>query len=121
MVALATVPRTPPPEPKSAGPFTVAPPKVVAAGKTSPAAMQEKAAHVTGVMRDRLKGLKVRARDVSVVNVYTVHPLAQAQVSAILKPDLATHGLHWHYCRPPITKLEFEMDMRGVATELYGL
>jgi hypothetical protein len=26
-------------------------------------------------------------------------------------------GFTWHFCRPPIEQLEFEMDMRGVAAE----
>jgi hypothetical protein len=26
-------------------------------------------------------------------------------------------GITWHYCRPPIEELEYEMDVRGVAIE----
>jgi len=31
----------------------------------------------------------------------------------------AIHGIRWHYTRPPITEIEFEMDLRGVRTELH--
>jgi hypothetical protein len=26
-------------------------------------------------------------------------------------------GVTWHYCRPPIGELEYEMDVRGIAVE----
>ena len=28
------------------------------------------------------------------------------------------HGACWHFCRPPVVDLEFELDCRGVMTEL---
>jgi predicted dehydrogenase len=30
----------------------------------------------------------------------------------------AIHGVHWHFSRPPIEEIEFEMDLRGTSTEL---
>jgi hypothetical protein len=27
------------------------------------------------------------------------------------------HGLTWHYSRPPIESIEYEMDLRGCITE----
>jgi hypothetical protein len=27
-------------------------------------------------------------------------------------------GLEWHFCRPPVVNLEFEMDVRGAAREM---
>jgi hypothetical protein len=30
----------------------------------------------------------------------------------------AGSGLQWNYCRPPIEGLDFEMDVRGLSTEL---
>ena len=27
------------------------------------------------------------------------------------------HGLTWHYSRPPIESIEYEMDLRGCVTE----
>jgi hypothetical protein len=46
--------------------------------------------------------------------VHDIHP--------ILGPDIvargaASAGLTWHYCRPPVVEIEFEMDCRGVASE----
>jgi hypothetical protein len=28
------------------------------------------------------------------------------------------HGIDWHFARPPIREIEFEMDVRGCAREL---
>jgi hypothetical protein len=38
----------------------------------------------------------------------------------ILEPlgPAAIHGAHWYASRPPIEGLEFEMDLRGVFSEL---
>jgi hypothetical protein len=27
-------------------------------------------------------------------------------------------GLTWHFCRPPVVDLDFELDVRGVGREL---
>jgi hypothetical protein len=32
--------------------------------------------------------------------------------------EAATHGMRWLYSRPPIVGIEYEMDLRGVRTEL---
>jgi hypothetical protein len=28
------------------------------------------------------------------------------------------HGIRWHYARPPVVDVEYEMDVRGVHQEL---
>jgi len=35
----------------------------------------------------------------------------------IVERGAARAGLVWHYCRPPVEGLEFEMDCRGVRHE----
>lgn len=69
----------------------------------------------------RLRGLGVGWRQVSAVNVYTVHdifPFLRDHILAALG-DAGRHGLRWHFARPPISGLEFEMDVRGVCTEFH--
>ena len=34
------------------------------------------------------------------------------------RPRPAVHGIRWFYSRPPIVGIEYEMDLRGVRTEL---
>jgi hypothetical protein len=49
--------------------------------------------------------------------VYTVHDLHSVLRGQIVPRTGNGAGVVWHYCRPPIEELEFEMDVRGVADE----
>lgn len=93
------------------------PDEIVARGDVSPAGLKEKARFVLGKMEDRLAGLGASWDDASAVQVYTVHDLHPLLSSEIVPRTGNGSGLTWHYCRPPITELEFEMDVRGVAVE----
>ena len=97
----------------------LSPAAIVRPGETSSDAMHEKAAAVLAVMQERLFGLGMAWADVSGVGVYTVQPLHPLLESTLL-PSLHEAigcGIHWHYSRPPIAGLEFEMDLRGVRVE----
>ncbi|WP_428483695.1 hypothetical protein [Rhodopila sp.] len=51
------------------------------------------------------------------VQVYTVHDLHPFLGDEIVSRGAARHGLTWHFCRPPVIGLEYEMDCRAVAVE----
>ena len=85
------------------------PEDIVARGDTSAEGLKKKAARVMETMSARLRGLNARWDDASAVQVYTVHPF-----SFPMKGNLA---LTWHYCRPPIEGLDYEMDLRAVSVE----
>jgi hypothetical protein len=92
---------------------------VVRRGENSPDALKEKARFVLGLMDGRLRGLGARWEDVTAVDVYTVHDIAQFLSSLIVpRTGNARHGIIWHYARPPITSIEYEMDVRGCAREI---
>jgi len=98
----------------------LSPAAVVRPGETSAEAMREKARVVLAVMQERLFGLGMGWADVSGVGVYTVqplHPLLEGTVSCLLH-EATQRGIHWHYSRPPIADLEYEMDLRGVRVEI---
>ena len=93
---------------------------VVRAGETSADAMCEKARCVMDTMAARLAGLGVGWADVTAADVYTVYDLRSDLAAAILErmgPN-SIHGVHWHFARPPILGVEFEMDVRGVRREI---
>ena len=94
---------------------------IVKAGDTSTDAILEKVKFVMGIMQARLSGLQMNWADVTTVDIYTVHPLHHLLAEEILTPmgDAAKHTVRWYYSRPPISGLEFEMDMRGVCKEFY--
>lgn len=98
----------------------LAPEFIVAAGDTSAFGMKTKAQFVMDLMENRLRGLGTDWPEVSDINVYTVHPFGGFLADGILGRvgNAGLHGVHWHYSRPPIDGIEFEMDLRGVRTRL---
>lgn len=95
---------------------TLDPNAVVRRGDTSPDGIAAKARFVMGLMNARLKELGAAWADVTAAEIYTVH-----DVHALLKSGLlpaAPHGYTWHYSRPPIVTIEYEMDLRGCRREV---
>ena len=95
---------------------------IVRQGEVSPGALLEKAVYVCEVMESRLVGLGCTWGGVNAVNVYTVHPLEDILKTHLLSrmPTARQHGIRWHFTRPPVVDIEFEMDLHGVSTELYA-
>jgi hypothetical protein len=92
---------------------------VIRRGESSAAAIREKAHFVMGLMEGRLRGLGVGWNDVTVSEIYTVHDILQFIEEELVKrmEKGGAHGLTWHYSRPPIESIEYEMDLRGCLTE----
>jgi hypothetical protein len=90
------------------------------AGETSPEGIAAKAGFVMDLMEDRLRGLGSGWPDVTGIDVYTIHPIEPLLSGIILARAgaAAVHGIRWFYSRPPIVGIEYEMDLRGVMTEL---
>lgn len=98
----------------------LSPEAVVRPSETSTDALREKAACVMGVMEARLAGLQITWSAVTAVDLYTVcdlHPLLQGELLNTIGAA-ASHGVHWYYSHPPIADLAFEMDLRGLRTEI---
>ena len=88
-------------------------------GDTSPEALLAKARFVMDLMETRLKGLGGDWAHVTTMDVYTIHSLDRILPEAVLNHAglAAEHGVDWHFTRPPIEEIEYEMDMRGVTRE----
>jgi hypothetical protein len=93
------------------------PDDVVARGDVSAAGLRAKARFVLDRMESRLAALGGSWRDVTATQVYTVHDLYPFLGDEIVRRAGNGGGLTWHYCRPPIEELEYEMDVRAVAVE----
>jgi hypothetical protein len=92
---------------------------IAALGDASPAGLRAKAAFVLGLMEGRLRGLGVDSAAVTAIDVYTAHDFHPLMEELILRrlPAGARQGVAWHFARPPISEVEFEMDVRGVRGE----
>ena len=84
---------------------------------TSPDAIREKAIYVLGTMEKRLAALGATWADTTAVQLYSVQDIHPFFGDEIARRGAARHGLTWHFNRPPVIDLEYEMDCRGVATE----
>jgi hypothetical protein len=91
---------------------------IVRYGETSLDAMREKVRFVVGEMERRLKALGFGWRDAVSTQAYTVQDIGALVGEEIVKPGAAPGGLAWHFCRPPVVGLEYEMDVRGAAREI---
>ena len=90
---------------------------IIRRGDVTPAGVREKARFVLGIMEARLAALGFAWADTTATQVYTVQDLYPFLADEIVRRGAANAGLTWHYCRPPVVGLEYEMDCRGVALE----
>lgn len=91
--------------------------RTVRYGETTPAAMREKAVYVLAQMENRMQALGFGWADTTATQVYTVHDLHPFFGDEIVRRGAAPAGLTWHFNRPPVSGLEYEMDCRGVRDE----
>ncbi len=93
---------------------------VVRRGENSAAALEAKARFVLGLMEGRMRELGADWGDVTTTDVYTVHDIHALLGPVILQRLGAAkqHGINWHYARPPIESIEYEMDLRGCRREI---
>lgn len=91
--------------------------RTVRFGETTPDAMRDKAVYVLGEMERRMGLLGFSWADATAAQVYTVHDIHPFLGDEIVRRGAARGGLTWHYCRPPVHGLEYEMDCRGIADE----
>lgn len=90
--------------------------RIVRYGDTSIEALREKVAFTAGEMERRLKLLGFGWTDAVSTQAYTVN-----NIGHLVAEDLARRGItsiNWHYARPPVMGLEYEMDVRGHAREI---
>lgn len=93
---------------------------IVARGDITPAGIAAKGRFVMDLMESRLRGLGGDWSLVTAIDIYTIHPLAALLPEIVLQRigAASVHGVRWFYTRPPIVEIEYEMDLRGVRTEI---
>lgn len=92
--------------------------RIIRLGDTSADAMRDKARYVLGEMERRLGRLGLGWQDTTRVQAYTVHDIHRILSEEVVPRHAARSGITWHYARPPVTGLEFEMDCAVLAHEL---
>lgn len=91
---------------------------IVRPGDTSLDGMRAKAAYVMAEMGRRMTTLETGWAAVTGAQVYTVHEFASLVPDLLVPGGATAHGLTWHFARPPVVGLDYEMDVRGIAREI---
>lgn len=90
---------------------------IIAPGDLSPAGLRAKVEYVMGEMERRMAAMGHTWSDTTGAQVYAVCDFHPAMADTIVRRGGARHGLDWHFARPPIVGLDYEMDCRGVHVE----
>src|ERR1700694_5236641 len=83
----------------------------------SPDGMREKVRFTVASMEGRLGAFGFGWQDTTAVQAYTVHDFHPVVADELVRRGAARSGLTWHFARPPVIDLEYEMDCRRVMRE----
>jgi hypothetical protein len=83
----------------------------------SPEGLREKVRFTVGSMESRLGAFGFGWKDTTAVQAYTVHDFHPAISDELVRRGAMRSGLTWHFARPPVIDLEYEMDCRRVTRE----
>jgi hypothetical protein len=84
----------------------------------SPEGLREKVRFTVGSMESRLREFGFGWKDTTAVQAYTVRDFHHAIADELVRRGAARSGLTWHFARPPVIDLEYEMDCRRVMREI---
>ena len=88
---------------------------IVRYGDVSPAGLREKGLFVINEMERRMRALDCGWDDTTDAQLYTVHAAHSWLAPELTRRGGMAGGLTWHYARPPVVGLDFEMDVRGLS------
>jgi hypothetical protein len=79
--------------------------------------LKEKVAFTVREMESRLEAFGFGWKDATGVQAYTVHDFHPVMTQELVRRGATRSGLTWHFARPPVVDLEYEMDCRRVLRE----
>jgi hypothetical protein len=94
------------------------PERIVRYRDMSPEAWREKVRFTTAEMERRLAEFGFGWKDTTAAQAYTVHDFHPVIADELVRRGATRSGLTWHFCRPPVIDLEYEMDCRRVLREM---
>ena len=93
------------------------PERIVRYRDMSPDGFREKVRFTVGAMAERLAAFGFGWADTTAAQAYTIHDFHPVIADELVRKGALRSGLTWHFARPPVVDLEFEMDCRRVLTE----
>jgi hypothetical protein len=80
--------------------------------------LREKVRFTARQQESRMEAFGFSWKDTTGVQAYTVHDFHPMIAEELVRRGAAHCGLTWHFARPPVIDLEFEMDCRRVVREI---
>jgi hypothetical protein len=93
------------------------PERIVRYRDLSPEGLQEKVRFTADQMAGRLGEFGFGWKDTTATQAYTVHDFHPVVFDELVRCGAMRSGLTWHFARPPVVDLEYEMDCRRVMRE----
>jgi hypothetical protein len=93
------------------------PERIVRYRDLSPDGLKEKVRFTTREMESRLAAFGFGWKDTTAAQAYSVHDFHPVIVDELVRRGATRSGLTWHFARPPVIDLEYEMDCRRVMRE----
>jgi hypothetical protein len=93
--------------------------RTIAYGDTSNSGLRLKMEFVSNEMTKRLKSLGFNWSDVTSAQAYSVHNIGGLVEEVFAKQGYLHSGINWHFARPPVAGLDFEMDLRGSVNQIF--
>jgi hypothetical protein len=87
-------------------------------GDCSTHGLREKARWVLEEMERRMQMMGFSWKDATGTHLYTVHDVHPFLADELAARGAMQAGLTWHFARPPVRDLEYEMDVRGVTRKI---
>jgi hypothetical protein len=94
------------------------PERIVRYRDLSAEGLAEKVRFTVGEMERRLGAFGCGWNDTTAAQAYTVHDFHPVMTDELVRRGVARSGLTWHFARPPVIDLEYEMDCRRVLREM---
>jgi len=93
------------------------PERIVRYRDLSPEGLKEKVRFTMGEMERRMDAFGFGWKDTTGVQAYTIRDFHPVIVDELVRRGATRAGLTWHFARPPVVDLEYEMDCRRVVRE----
>jgi hypothetical protein len=94
------------------------PERIVRYRDLSPEGLKEKVRFTVGQMEDRLGAFGFGWKETTAAQAYSIRDFHPVMSDELVRRGAARSGLTWHYARPPVVDLEYEMDCRRVTREI---
>ena len=94
------------------------PERIVRYRDLSAGGLKEKVAFTVREMESRLDAFGFGWKNTTGVQAYTVHDFHPVMTQELVQRGATRSGLTWHFARPPVVDLEYEMDCRRVTREI---